>query len=252
MPRSSGRSGSSRTPSIEGVSQGEAARVGQPYLFPCITDIANSADLATRAEEIEKRAEREAWRAPAPPSNPVDADSDESIEWLVSEGYAPTILELVARARERLARGDQLGAENLLLKAELEERTMNAALRRIYENKLRARAAPFRRGRRPGSLDPLDKVLVKILRADPYMQAKDVLAHLKARARSSPRDIVAKVRPGAVARPPIPGSSRQRKPRKDAFLVIWKSKAGERKRTAWSSVRDRRLPRLRKLVRPTK
>lgn len=106
-------------------------------------------------------------------------------------------------------------------------------------------------GRKRGGLDPLDRVLMEMLSVDPYIQAPTVKTRLRKRAESGDR-VVVEVRRGAIAAPPIPRARRVLRSRMDDIVIWVHPKTGQRKRTAWSSICARRLPRLRKLVRPTK
>jgi hypothetical protein len=108
----------------------------------------------------------------------------------------------------------------------------------------------LRAGKRPGALDPLDAVLVEILSDDPYAQAATVKDRLRDRVKSGD-GVVKEVRHGAVKASPIPGSRRPRVARLDDVVIWVHPKTRQRKRTAWSSIRNR-LTRLRKLVRLTK
>jgi hypothetical protein len=97
-------------------------------------------------------------------------------------------------------------------------------------------------GRRVGSLDPLDRVLVQILSADPRMSSTEVLRGLEKRAGG---DIVLGVRKGLLKRAPGRGARRN-----FGLLVEWRHpETGREKATALSSIYARRLPRLRALVR---
>ena len=106
------------------------------------------------------------------------------------------------------------------------------------------RGMQFSGGRRAGSLDALDRVLVDILTADPRMHAKDVLGRLKERAGSG---VVVRIRDEsvrrAIPRPRDRGSGSQR-----GLVVVWNRPTQAECRTAWASITNRRLPRLRKLV----
>jgi hypothetical protein len=103
------------------------------------------------------------------------------------------------------------------------------------------RALAFAPGRRLGALDALDRVLVKILEADRRMKPDDVLEALKARAGHD--GVIVGVRKGWPKRAPQSGAKRIKGP-----LVGWLHPQKGEQLTAWSSIRARRLPRLRALL----
>lgn len=104
------------------------------------------------------------------------------------------------------------------------------------------RAMNFSLGRRRGSLDALDHVLVEILTPDPLISAKEVREGLKRRVGDG---TILKVDRGLLRRVPGSGAKRNVGP-----LVIWRHPETRREnRTALSSIYARRLPRLRALVR---
>lgn len=149
---------------------------------------------------------------------------------------ARVVTDAVRRTRNLIARDDWQGALDAWRQLEynmldvLRREGLPSLLDRVPPPQFEPSGfllAPFRQGRRPGTLDPLATVLAEILKQDPWAPAKAIIQRLKDRARS--RDPVV------------------REVRRDA--VIWIDRAGNRKRTSLSSLEHGRLPRLRKLLR---
>ena len=111
----------------------------------------------------------------------------------------------------------------------------------------RKRDGRWRRGKIKGALDPLDRVLVDIIRDDPYMPAKDVLGKLHDRAKAGD-PVVRAVRREAIALAPPALRRRNASSTRVGSVVTWRhTKTGKQRRTAARTIRNR-LARLRALA----
>jgi len=200
--------------------------------------------IARRVEWLLTASNREAWAAPMPPGNDDGGwsiDTQEGTAWYVSHVLAPRVRELARQSKALIARGQWNEARVPWLEAEREADHADSMWRELADRARMQKLASYRRGRKPGSLDALDRVLMGILRAGRRLPSKDVLAALRKRAGTG---AIAAMTRGSL-RPSVRDQRRN-----VGDVIVWRRENGSEQRTAWSSVRDRRLPRLRKLRQP--
>jgi hypothetical protein len=93
-------------------------------------------------------------------------------------------------------------------------------------------------GRKRGAVDALGRVLLEILRPDPYKAAKDVLVALRSLVGTHPTLV-------RVGRAPHRGRRRE--------VVVWRHPTtGTKRTTSWASIQAGRLPALSKLLKAPK
>jgi hypothetical protein len=107
------------------------------------------------------------------------------------------------------------------------------------------RARAFAGGRRRNALDPLDRVLVEILKHNPDMASDDVLKALKHRAGDG--GVIVRVRQG-VPHGSAPGHAKTRGRRIAVTVVDWRHPETGDQHTAWSTIRTHRLSRVRGIL----
>jgi len=206
-------------------------------------------------------------RRPRPPANarpahrPFSPDEsaaiDRLVRWAISEqharrrqrlerqleevwrdlGSAAFVRQLLAAAQAHGADAAQLSRFGLIA-ARLEEAPTPSAMAEALAP-LVARGTKLRGGRRPGALDALDRVIVEILKSDPRQHSNDVRMALATRVG---RGVIVSVGAGRAGRAP------KSNVRNRVSIVVWRNDKGRERRTAWSSIRGRRLGRLRRLV----